>query len=106
MPSTSNDAIRQRAYQLWEADGRPDGKAEYYWNVAAAEAAKPAKAATKPKAAATKAPKAKAAGAPKKPKVKEAAASKKAAKKIEAPAKKAATKPRAAVPAKKPGKKA
>jgi len=25
------EAIRQRAYHLWSADGRPEGKAEYYW---------------------------------------------------------------------------
>jgi hypothetical protein len=25
------DAIRHRAYLLWEADGRPDGQAEHYW---------------------------------------------------------------------------
>ena len=23
--------IRQRAYSLWEEDGRPDGRAEEYW---------------------------------------------------------------------------
>jgi Protein of unknown function (DUF2934) len=23
--------IRDRAYQLWEADGAPEGKAEHYW---------------------------------------------------------------------------
>jgi hypothetical protein len=23
--------IRERAYQLWEADGAPEGKAEHYW---------------------------------------------------------------------------
>src|SRR5262245_30707518 len=25
------DAIRRRAYQLWEADGRPDGRDEEFW---------------------------------------------------------------------------
>jgi hypothetical protein len=34
--STSEDAIRQRAYLMWEADGRPDGMAEHYWMRAAA----------------------------------------------------------------------
>ena len=106
MSSTSDDAIRQRAYQLWEADGRPDGKAEHYWSIAAAEAGKkPIQSAAKSKADATKAPKAKAAAATKLPKVKKAARPKKTAKKAEALSKKAATKPRAAMPAKKPGKK-
>ena len=35
-------AVRARAYHLWEADGRPDGRAEHYWHQAKAEAA-PAK---------------------------------------------------------------
>ena len=34
----SEDAIRQRAYFMWEADGRPDGAHEHYWNRAHAEA--------------------------------------------------------------------
>jgi DUF2934 family protein len=25
------EAIRERAYQLWLADGRPEGQAEIYW---------------------------------------------------------------------------
>jgi hypothetical protein len=25
------ETIRERAYQLWIADGRPEGKAEIYW---------------------------------------------------------------------------
>lgn len=29
-------AIRARAYLLWEADGRPDGRAEHYWQLAQA----------------------------------------------------------------------
>lgn len=36
----SEDAIRQRAYFMWEADGRPDGKHEHYWAQAHAEATK------------------------------------------------------------------
>jgi hypothetical protein len=24
--------IREKAYQLWQADGAPEGKAEYYWH--------------------------------------------------------------------------
>ncbi len=36
-PATmSDDAIRQRAYLMWEADGRPEGMAEHYWMRAAA----------------------------------------------------------------------
>jgi hypothetical protein len=27
----SEEAIRERAYQLWIADGQPEGKAEFYW---------------------------------------------------------------------------
>lgn len=47
----SEDAIRQQAYLLWEADGRPDGMAEHYWLKAldvppAANKAKAAKVAT------------------------------------------------------------
>jgi hypothetical protein len=44
MPSTSktaagadllnDDAIRQRAYYLWESDGRPAGRDEHYWSLA------------------------------------------------------------------------
>lgn len=49
----SEDAIRQRAYYLWEADGRPDGRGDHYWHLAIDEmqraAAKPAKPAA-PKA--------------------------------------------------------
>jgi Protein of unknown function (DUF2934) len=26
-----DEAIRERAYHLWIADGRPDGKADAYW---------------------------------------------------------------------------
>jgi hypothetical protein len=62
----NEDAIRQRAYLMWEADGRPDGQAEHYWlkaseapvkklKAAAAKAAAPAVKA-KPAKAAAKAP--------------------------------------------------
>jgi hypothetical protein len=37
---TANDneqAIRNRAYELWEADGRPDGKQESHWHQAVME---------------------------------------------------------------------
>lgn len=30
------DAVRQRAYYLWEAEGRPDGQADRFWLMAAA----------------------------------------------------------------------
>jgi hypothetical protein len=33
----SEDAIRARAYELWEQDGRPDGKDVDYWLRAARE---------------------------------------------------------------------
>jgi hypothetical protein len=32
------DAIRRRAHQLWEAAGRPDGRAEEFWFAATGEA--------------------------------------------------------------------
>ena len=91
----SEDAIRHRAYLLWEADGRPDGMAEHYWNTAAQPAEMPAEA---KKAVAAKAPKAKAKATAKAPKLKAAAA------KIAAPAVKA--KPAAKAPSKKAAKKA
>ena len=28
----SEDAIRQRAYLMWEADGKPDGMSDHYWH--------------------------------------------------------------------------
>ena len=31
------EAIRERAYHLWVADGRPDGKADAYWLIAQRE---------------------------------------------------------------------
>ena len=34
----SDDAIRQRAYFLWERDGRPQGRDDYYWHLAHDEA--------------------------------------------------------------------
>lgn len=32
----SEDRVRVRAYELWEQDGRPDGRADEYWHRAAA----------------------------------------------------------------------
>ena len=109
----SEDAIRDRAYLMWEADGRPDGMAEHYWMKAAAPdvSAKPkAKSTAVKTAAALKSakpkgkpvnpaeaapPKAKAAS---KPKLKAAAA------KVSAPAVK--VKPAAKAPTRKAAKKA
>jgi hypothetical protein len=31
------DQVRERAYALWEQDGRPDGRPEDYWHRAEAE---------------------------------------------------------------------
>lgn len=117
MPSKSNttdtagltdDAIRDRAYFLWEADGRPEGRGDHYWGLALAELKAAASAPATPKAKKPPAPpkssgKAAAAKAIKKG---EAAKPAKAAKKAEAakPAKKAATKPRAAAVATKKAK--
>ena len=33
----SEDAIRHRAYVLWEADGRPEGRDEHYWHLASSQ---------------------------------------------------------------------
>lgn len=85
--SISEDAIRQRAYFLWEAAGRPEGTGDHYWHLANEEArpAKSGNGADKAKPAKAKADK---------PVKLKAAAEPKATRK-------AATKPRAAVPAKK-----
>jgi hypothetical protein len=57
----TEDAIRARAYQIWEEEGRPDGRHELHWQRAmewfASQTAVPAKAATRAKT--TKATKAK-----------------------------------------------
>ncbi|RYE87826.1 MAG: DUF2934 domain-containing protein [Hyphomicrobiales bacterium] len=90
----SEDAVRHRAYLLWEADGRPDGQADHYW----LKASEPTSdVAARPKARAT-AEKTAAALKSAKPKVKAAAA------KLSAPAVKA--KPAAKAPAAKASKKA
>jgi hypothetical protein len=34
------DRIKELAYQLWEADGRPDGSDQVYWFKAVAQLAK------------------------------------------------------------------
>ncbi|WP_244173661.1 DUF2934 domain-containing protein [Caballeronia temeraria] len=61
----SEDVIRHRAYLLWEADGRPEGRDEHYWHLAssqllvetvvpAAQLAAASRPASKPKTAARK----------------------------------------------------
>ena len=40
------DQIKRRAYELWDADGRPDGRDQDYWFKAMAELAASALAAT------------------------------------------------------------
>jgi hypothetical protein len=42
------DKIKRRAYELWEADGRPEGQDQAYWFKATAEIAAAAIAAIKP----------------------------------------------------------
>ena len=115
----NEDAIRDRAYLMWEADGRPDGMADHYWMKASEPApdisAKPkAKATAAKTAAALKSakPKGKAISpaepAPAKskptPKTAEKPKLKAAAAKVSAPAVKA--KPAAKAPARKAAKKA
>jgi hypothetical protein len=31
------ERIRRRAYELWENSGKPEGKDDYFWNIAAGE---------------------------------------------------------------------
>ena len=91
----SNEAIAQRAYYLWEADGRPEGRSEHYWQMALTEAHLAARSEKPDKPARAKAPKKIA------PKAAPAEKPKKASKKPDdKPAKKAVTKPRAAVSSK------
>lgn len=108
----SEDAIRDRAYHLWEADGRPEGNGEIYWHRAQEEAkaamvaaqahgVAEAQAKAAPEAAADKPAKAAKPRAPKTPKVPKADKPAKLRAKIDDVAKsmkKAAPKPRAAVP--------
>ena len=106
----SEDAIRQRAYYMWEADGRPEGQHDHYWSRAHAEATKAfIEATTNGVAKATKGKTANAAPAAvkatKATKDKVAKASKpKAVKALEAKPVKKASKPRAAVPVAKKAK--
>lgn len=34
---TMEDRVRERAYALWEKDGRPDGRSDEYWQQAQSE---------------------------------------------------------------------
>ena len=96
----SEDAIRQRAYFMWEADGRPDGKHDHYWSRAHQEATQAYAEATANGVA--KAGKGKSPGAiPAAVKLKPAKEAKPIKAKAEAKPKKATTKPRAAAPTKK-----
>ncbi|MCE4574996.1 DUF2934 domain-containing protein [Caballeronia sp. CLC5] len=35
--TTTEESIRERAYYLWEADGRPEGRDEHYWHLASSQ---------------------------------------------------------------------
>jgi hypothetical protein len=39
MDTTVEDQIRQRAYEIWDREGRPDGKQEEHWTQACQEIA-------------------------------------------------------------------
>ena len=58
MTDDRQDRIRQRAHEIWEQAGRPEGAHQEHWEQATAEidgaAAKPKKAAAKPVKAAAK----------------------------------------------------
>lgn len=43
-----DDQVRRRAYELWEADGRPQGQDQQYWFKALAELASAAAKTIKP----------------------------------------------------------
>ena len=87
----TEDAIRQRAYYLWENDGRPDGRSDHYWQLALEEATAAMDTAAQAKSAKlARASKPAKAEAPAKPK-------KAAARKVDDKPAKKATKPRVAV---------
>jgi len=65
MDDTDDSAIRKRAHQIWEEEGRPHGKHDEHWQRAASEvhgledlpqSDSARKAATKPKASAGRGP--------------------------------------------------
>ena len=37
MSSPNSDRIQKRAYEIWEREGRPHGRDEHHWHVAARE---------------------------------------------------------------------
>lgn len=37
MPSDREERIRRRAYEIWEREGKPDGREAEHWDKAAAE---------------------------------------------------------------------
>ena len=41
-----DEKVRERAYQIWEREGRQDGRAEEHWSQAEQELAEPAESAT------------------------------------------------------------
>jgi hypothetical protein len=53
MSESREQAVRERAYALWEQNGRPDGQSLAHWSQAEAEIAikQPAAAPNKPKLA-------------------------------------------------------
>lgn len=89
MQAVTHQSIELRAYQLWEAAGRPFGRSDEFWTLASSELAAPVAVVKKAKKAA---PKAKAATSGKAKVVAEPAAKPKA----KAVAKKAAAKKTAA----------
>ena len=82
-----DDAIREKAYYLWEEDGKPHGRDQEYWQRAMVALSSKAKMDTLPKAAPKK-PKAEAKPIPVKAKLKAAASKTKSAPTKAAPAKK------------------
>jgi hypothetical protein len=63
--AVSEDAVRTRAYLMWEADGKPFGRDDHYWGLAMAEMAAAAAAAGRPRRAAASSPVAEKTGKPK-----------------------------------------
>ncbi|SFU33727.1 Protein of unknown function [Methylobacterium sp. 174MFSha1.1] len=80
-------SIRERAYALWERDGRAPGRDEHYWRLAEQELARPAAPAEAPAAEAV------AAKPVRKPAARKPAATKSAAAKVVAEVAEAASKP-------------
>jgi hypothetical protein len=50
MVQPSDEAIREKAYYLWEAEGKPHGREHEFWQRAAVALSTPAKLKTLPKA--------------------------------------------------------